>query len=76
MQNAELGFPLRGSSCVAGDEVVLGIQNYLHLIRRLRRHLPLQSKGKADAECRIFLILIFLLSAYINNVYICTIRIF
>ena len=27
MQNAELGFPLRGSSCVAGDEVVLGIQN-------------------------------------------------
>ena len=22
MQNAELGFPLRGSSCVAGDEVV------------------------------------------------------
>ena len=23
------------------------MQNYLHLIRRLRRHLPLRSKGKA-----------------------------
>ena len=34
-------------------EAWIRMQNYLHLIRRLRRHLPLRSKGKADAEFRI-----------------------